>query len=226
MKTVYQRLVEIHGFSNAQKKILSLVQGGEVLEIGSSSGYMTREFNKYDNVVDVIEIDKNNVNNLKNLARKVFSGSVEDKNIQANIKKKYDFIICADVLEHLTNPEPVLLFLRNKLKKEGKILISIPNVACWNMRVDLFRGKFDYQESGLLDKTHLRFYTYNSFMRLLEQCKIKVEDIYPTEVKIPFEYSLLKVPVLGNIFVNLLKPRLVKLFPNLIIYHYVIQARI
>lgn len=94
------------------------------------------------------------------------------------------------------------------------------------MRVDLFRGKFDYQESGLLDKTHLRFYTYNSFMRLLEQCKIKVEDIYPTEVKIPFEYSLLKVPVLGNIFVNLLKPRLVKLFPNLIIYHYVIQARI
>ncbi|MBI2600927.1 class I SAM-dependent methyltransferase [Candidatus Daviesbacteria bacterium] len=226
MKTVYQKLVEIHGFSNAQRKILGLVKGGEVLEVGSSSGYMTREFIKKGNVVDVIEVDKNAISSLVGLARKVVVGSVEDRNVQKKINTKYDFIICADVLEHLVYPEKVLIFLRNKLKREGRILISVPNIACWNMRVDLLRGKFDYQESGLLDKSHLRFYTYNSFLRMLKNCKVKVENIYPSEMKIPFEYSLLKLPILGNVLVNTLKPILVKLFPNLIIYHYVVQARV
>ena len=126
----------------------------------------------------------------------------------------------------MVNPDIVLSFLKTKLKKGGVILISIPNIACWNMRVDLFRGKFEYKDSGLLDKTHLRFYTYYSFLNLLKNCGFVIENIFPTQTKIPLEYSLLKLPIIGKIFVDLFKSFLLKKCPNLIISHYVIQVKV
>lgn len=223
--TVYEELVNKNGFSTSQKKILEIVKGGDVLEIGSSTGYMTKVFAKDNNLVDVVEVNVQSAEKASIFANKVFVGSIEDENLQKKITRKYDYVICADVLEHLVNPESVLHFLRTKLKKSGVVLISIPNIACWNMRIDLLRGKFDYQEIGLLDETHLRFYTYYSFLNLLKNCGFSIENIFPTKTKIPFEYSLLKLPIIGMIFVSLFKSLLLMKFPNLVIYHYVIQAK-
>lgn len=221
MKSIYEKLVIKHGLSISQKEIISLVRNSDVLEIGSSAGYMTKEFAKNGNEVDTVEISGNVVNAS---ARKSFIGSIEDRILQKKITKKYDFIICADVLEHLVNPEKVLLFLKSKLRNGGNILISIPNIACWNMRIDLLRGKFDYQESGLLDKTHLRFYTYHSFIKLLKNCGFKINDIFFSETKIPLEGSVSKIPLLGRVVVTLIKPVMTRLHPNLTVMHYVIKA--
>ncbi len=204
MSSVYKNLVKLHGFSPAQKIIINLVKDGEILEVGSSSGYMTEEFTKRGCTVDIIEVDKEAAKEAKEFSRRVFLGSIEDKELKQQVKSKYDFIICADVLEHLVDPEKTLLFLKNKLKTQGFVLISIPNIAYWGMRVGLLRGHFDYQESGLLDKTHLRFYTYNTFLKLLKKLEFKIEKIYPAEVSVPL---------------------FVKLFPNLLIYHYVVKAK-
>lgn len=225
MTTIYQELVKKHGFSPSQKKILELAKGGDILEIGASSGYMTKIFSENNNV-DVVEIDKLASEKAALFAKEVYIGSIEDEKIKNKLIKKYDYIICADVLEHLVNPDVVLRFLKTKLKKGGVVLISIPNIACWNMRLDLLRGRFDYQESGLLDKTHLRFYTYNIFLKLVENCGYKIEKIFPTETKIPLEYSLLKMAIIGKIIVKLFKGLLLRQFPNMVIYHYVIQATI
>lgn len=225
-KSIYQQLVEKYGFSPAQKIILNLVTEGEVLEIGASSGYMTKEFVKKGCIVDVVEIDKDSFERVADLVRQVFWGSIEDINIQNKIKKTYDFIICADVLEHLIDPKGVLNFLKTKLKSHGQILISIPNIAFWNMRLELMRGRFEYQDSGLLDKTHLRFYTYNGFVKLLKSVGLKILQIYPAESKIPLEYSLKKIPLFGNLIVNIIKPKLIQAFPNLTYFHYVVQAKI
>ncbi|TSC85388.1 MAG: type 11 methyltransferase [Microgenomates group bacterium Gr01-1014_7] len=226
MKSIYQQLVEKHGLSPAQKIIISLVDSGKVLEIGSSSGYLTKEFVKKGCKVDVVEINKEDAKEAGKLATFTFVGSIEDENIQKILKEDYDFIICADVLEHLVDPEKVLGFFKRKLKKNGQILISIPNIAFWNSRIELLKGRFEYQQSGLFDKTHLRFYTYNSFLKLLQKIGFKIVAIFPAETKIPFEYSLKKIPLVGWILVRFIKPPIIKAFPNLTYYHYVIQAKI
>ncbi len=225
MRTVYERLVRNYGFSPSQKKIIEMVSGGEVLEVGSSSGYMTEQFFRNGNVVDIVEINEAAARDAGKLAREVFTGSIEGKDVQSKIRSKYDFIVCADVLEHLVNPQKVLLFLKHRLKKDGVILISIPNVACWDMRISLMRGKFDYRESGLLDRTHLRFYTYKSFLKLLKNCGYKIGNIFYSETKIPLENTLSKIPLLGIIIAGFIKPTLVREYPNLTVIHYVVQAK-
>lgn len=226
MKSVYQRLVEEKGFSPAQKKILSLVQEGQILEIGSSAGYMTKEFTRSGGVVDVVESNPAAAKLAGKAAREVFIGSIEDQTLQQKIKDRYDFIICADVLEHLIDPEKVLLYLKTKIKKTGRIIISIPNIGIWDARVNLLKGRFNYQESGLMDKTHLRFYTYQGFQKILHELGFNIINVYPTEGRIPLEYTLLKIPLLGKLVINLFKSPLMSAFPNLTVYHYVIEAKI
>lgn len=87
----------------------------------------------------------------------------------------YDCIICADVLEHLVNPSAVLKGLRPKLKEGGFILVSAPNIAFIKQRVELLFGRFDYNPGGgIMDETHLRFFTYKSLADLLEKAGFKI----------------------------------------------------
>lgn len=81
----------------------------------------------------------------------------------------YDFVICADVLEHLRQPEKILEQAKKLLKPEGTLLISIPNAGYAGLVVELMHGNFNYREEGLLDKTHLRFFTRKSFTNLLSK---------------------------------------------------------
>lgn len=228
MSNIYKKNVEQFGFSNAHRIIIAQIESGKsVLEVGSSSGYLTKVLKEKDTTVDIIEIEKEPFEQAKKIARNSYFGSIEDLSVQGKIKEKYDVIICADVLEHLVNPGEVLDFLKTKLKKDGVILISIPNVAYWGMRVHLmFSGDFSYHDSGLMDRTHLRFYSLNNFKDLLKKHGYIVEGIYPAEVRVPLENSLNKIPVLGKIVVNSMKIFFSKHFQNLSLYHYVVKAHV
>lgn len=226
MKSVYQKLVEQHGFSPAQKIIVGLINMGNVLEVGSSSGYMTKVFTKNGCVVDIVEPDKSAAKLAGKISRFIYTGSIEDLEIQKQIRSDYDFIVCADVLEHLVDPEQVLIFLKKRLKKTGQIVISIPNVAFWDMRLELLKGRFEYQESGLLDKTHLRFYTYNTFLAMLKRAGFEVVKTIAAEGRIPLEHTIRRIPLIGGLFVGLFKSLLMSKLPNLTYYHYVVQAKI
>ncbi|WP_298214173.1 methyltransferase domain-containing protein [Acidovorax sp.] len=81
--------------------------------------------------------------------------------------QRYDFIVCADVLEHLSRPERVLGACRQLLQPEGKLLISVPNAGYSGLIAELLEGEFLYREEGLLDRTHLRFFTRKSLARFL-----------------------------------------------------------
>ncbi|MGC9188693.1 MAG: methyltransferase domain-containing protein [Sulfurihydrogenibium sp.] len=87
----------------------------------------------------------------------------------------FDTIICVDVLEQLSNPWEVLKELKNKLKEDGEIIISIPNIANWSVLYELLKGEFKYTEAGILDKNHLRFFTRKSLISLLEENGLKIE---------------------------------------------------
>lgn len=79
----------------------------------------------------------------------------------------FDVVLFADVLEHLPNSQAMLLLARESLKPRGSVIVSVPNVAHWSVRVDLLRGRFEYQDCGIRDATHLRWFTAASAKSLL-----------------------------------------------------------
>ena len=141
--------------------------------------------------------------------RKIYNLDLNQGHFSKTIRSKYDCLILADVLEHLINPGKVLKEARNLLKKDGLIIISIPNVAFIQNRVNLLLGRFEYNPcGGLMDIDHLRFFTGGSIRRLCENAgyrKIEVEG-----------YSLVK-----NRFFFL--RLLAKLWPSLFALQYLVK---
>ncbi len=83
--------------------------------------------------------------------------------------RRFDTILFADVLEHLADPLRVLSFYRQFLNTGGRIVISVPNIACWDRRLALLAGYFDYADAGTMDRTHLRFFTFRTAQILVRE---------------------------------------------------------
>ncbi|HLD78316.1 MAG TPA: methyltransferase domain-containing protein, partial [archaeon] len=101
---------------------------------------------------------------------KVWVGDVE----KMALKGSYEAVLLADVLEHLREPERLLLRLKPRLTENGFLLVSIPNVANWKVRLQLVRGRWRYTDTGILDRTHLRFYTHRTARTLLEDAGYRI----------------------------------------------------
>lgn len=222
---VYEQTFRKYGFSLTQQRILEIVgQGKVILEVGSSSGYMTRAFLENDCIVDVVEIHPEAISNLPKKVRNIFNLSIEDNNIY-NKLGRYDFVIMADVLEHLVNPEKVLKNLSKAVSFGTKLLVSLPNIASWILRKQLFfKGDFEYQESGILDKTHLHFYTVNSLPKILSANGWKINEVIGTITRLPLEGMVSKLPVMGWIFRKMFYRLLVEQYKNLAYYHFLVIA--
>lgn len=92
----------------------------------------------------------------------------------------YDALVFGDVLEHLEDPWEVLSFLvKNTLIGGGKVFACIPNIQHWTVMLGLLQGRFDYQDEGILDRTHLRFFTLSSIKDLMVKSGLKVEKVKP-----------------------------------------------
>lgn len=222
---IYGQIFKKHGLSATQKEILSFVgQNKTILEIGSSTGYMTKLFLNNGCIVDVVETNKEALVKLPKGVRGVLNCSIEDLEIK-NLPDDYDYIILADVLEHLVSPEKALKLIYKIATKKTRLIISLPNVASWIMRKQLFfKGDFEYQESGILDKTHLHFYTVNTLPKLLLKNSWKVEKIIGTIIRLPFEESINKIPVINWFFRNFLYKNLTEKYKNLSYYHFLTIA--
>jgi 2-polyprenyl-3-methyl-5-hydroxy-6-metoxy-1,4-benzoquinol methylase len=105
----------------------------------------------------------------------------------------FDAVVCADVLEHLARPEDLLVRIHGWLRDGGTLLVSLPNVANVTVRAALAFGRFTYADRGILDRTHLRFYTRRTAVALLEGAGFAVRDVAATAM--PYE---LAVPALGR----------------------------
>ncbi len=87
----------------------------------------------------------------------------------------FDVILFSDILEHVYDPVAVLRSHLEFLKPGGHVLISLPNIAIWNVRLELLFGRFRYQDTGTLDRTHIRFFNRRSFRELLTDCGLEME---------------------------------------------------
>jgi 2-polyprenyl-3-methyl-5-hydroxy-6-metoxy-1,4-benzoquinol methylase len=100
--------------------------------------------------------------------------SLELKKIE---KRKFDYVILMDILEHLRNPDELLKNIVKLYKIKEGVIISIPNVANISIRVNLLMGKFQYTDFGLLDKTHVKFFTFESAKNLIISSGLKIQSI-------------------------------------------------
>ncbi|MGG2990194.1 class I SAM-dependent methyltransferase [Geobacillus stearothermophilus] len=166
---------------NSQTLILKNIKPNSiVLEFGPASGYMTEYMKKALNCkVYGVEIDPHFAEKAKKFAEEVIVGDIEDYEwVDRYHSIKFDYIIFADVLEHLKNPYQVLLKSLNLLKEEGDVIISIPNISHNAIIMELMEGKFEYKHEGLLDDTHLRFFTRQSVLGLLDSV-----GLFPTNIQ-------------------------------------------
>ena len=90
---------------------------------------------------------------------------------------KFDCVLFADVLEHLVDPHDMLSKVKSSLTPDGRVLASIPNVAHWSVRLRLLIGNFDYKPTGIMDATHLRWFTRKSVRLLFEAAGYEVEEL-------------------------------------------------
>jgi 2-polyprenyl-3-methyl-5-hydroxy-6-metoxy-1,4-benzoquinol methylase len=113
------------------------------------------------------------------------------KNKLDYLGRKFDCIVLLDVLEHLIKPHETVLILKEYLNEDGYFIISLPNVAFVDVKLDLMRNKFEYTPTGILDETHIRFFTHHSIRRFLDFAGLIVCDVsfnfqLPTFSKINF----------------------------------------
>lgn len=110
---------------------------------------------------------------------KTFILDLNDKYPDFDNKKKYDYIIFADVLEHLADPSSVLKIFQKYLSENGYILISIPNIAFIYCRFQLLFGRFNYNPNGgIMDAAHLRFFTKKSLKEMCLKSGYKISHLY------------------------------------------------
>lgn len=223
---IYEQIFKKSGLSKTQLEIIKIIgKDKRVLEIGSSTGYMTKFFLDNNCLVDIVETDKNACLKLPKGVRKVFNYSIEDRVIKKLLNKDYDFIIMADVLEHLINPENALNLLHHIASKNCQLIISMPNIASWVMRKQLFfKGDFEYKDSGLLDRTHLHFYTIKTLPKLLLENGWKVREIEGTITRLPFEETIFRIPLFSWIFKQTIYKNLVERYKNLSYYHFLVVS--
>lgn len=108
----------------------------------------------------------------------VIEGDVESLDLAA-LEGQFDALIISEVLEHLTDPWRVLRALARCVRPGGQVFASSPNVAHWRVVRSLVLGRFDYQESGVMDQTHLRWFTPASYRQLFEQAGLDVVSVEP-----------------------------------------------
>ena len=154
--------------------------GSRVLEVGSAAGHVTQALKRQDCEVTGLERDPALASLARPLCRRMVVGNIEDLDLDAEVPEEFDVILCGDVLEHLTDPEAVLQKLKRRLAPTGHLVVSLPNVAHGSVRLSLLEGRFQYVKEGLLDATHLRFFTLDSIREVFNRNGLEIRDLHRT----------------------------------------------
>lgn len=173
-------------------KMLNLVGTNKsVVDFGCATGYFSKIMADEGCDVVGVEINPEAAKEAEKYCRKVIVADLDQQNLEDILaEEKFEVAVFGDVLEHLKDPWRVLESVKNILKPEGYVIASIPNIAHGAIRLALLKGQFEYSELGILDDTHLRFFTQDSVRHLFEQAGYFIEAEDSTKLPV-FDVSAL-----------------------------------
>jgi 2-polyprenyl-3-methyl-5-hydroxy-6-metoxy-1,4-benzoquinol methylase len=144
-----------------------------ILDIGCGAGDNARLLARKGRVIDGITLSISERTEALKYCQTVIIHNLES-GLPSELKGPYDFVICSHVLEHICWPEKLLRDIRERLSIEGRLVVALPNIFFYKNRWNLIRGRFDYEESGLMDNTHFRWYSFRSAQALLASAGFEV----------------------------------------------------
>ena len=195
------------GGANTVYKIIGrlVAPGASVLDIGCDTGNLGVFLKgRGAKTVEGLEMCSEAAAEARRKLDRVTEGSATDDEVISRLGGPFDYVIFADVLEHLPKPEETLRKIAPLVKDGGRVIASLPNVANFRVRLPLLFGRFEYKEIGILDRTHLRFFTKKSAVRLFGDSGYEVISAAPAATFMP--------------------GLLLKLFPGMFATRFVIMA--
>lgn len=209
---------------NSHYWILKLVEDAKrplrILDVGTADGYLGAILKERGHYIVGVERDPRLAEKARPFYDRFYQVDVDGFDFPE--RHEYDFIIFADVLEHLPDPAAVLRRCRASLKQDGNIILSVPNVANFVVRLSLLFGRFEYRDRGIIDRTHLRFFTLKSLSNLLQECGLDIRLIVATPIPLQMICSVTD----RRFFAPLHDCHylLVRLWKTLLAYQFVVQA--
>lgn len=180
----------------AQGIVLELSRSaGTALDVGAAGGIVSAALGAAGCTVWAVEPDPEATAALEATGATVVTNTIEAATAPGGELDphtnpvRFDAIVFADVLEHVPDPASVLRAIRPLLAPGGWIVISVPNVSHIDVRLSLLAGAFDYADTGLLDRTHLRFFTRKTLEQLLDEAGLVITDVRRTHAR-PFTTEL------------------------------------
>lgn len=169
--------------TGSHMQIVAAIQAGSrVLDLGCSQGLLAAPLRERG--VTTIGVDVGPPGALREEIAEYHSRDLEQP-LELPVGRDFDYVVIADVIEHVRNAQQLLRSARRFLKPEGRLLISTPNIALWFYRLSLLAGRFEYGPRGVLDRTHVHLYTRATFRREVERAGFDV--LSERYTALPFE---------------------------------------
>jgi len=156
----------------------------KILDVGCSEGYLGGYLKNLGHTVLGVEMNSQAAHKAGLVLDSVYNGSISDY-FSHHKDEKFDAILFGDVLEHIADPNEVLEICHHHLNEEGFIIASLPNIAHAAIRAMLLEGRWEYADLGILDRTHLRFFTKASAHELFVEADYDIERV--GQVHLPIE---------------------------------------
>jgi SAM-dependent methyltransferase len=145
--------------------------------------------------------------------------------IQLPEGRTYDYVVVADVIEHICNRQQLLRTARRFLKEDGRLIISTPNIAIWFYRLSLLVGRFEYGPRGVLDETHVHLFTRDTFRREVQNAGFRI--LTQRVTALPFEIVFHSTGRSKFVhWIALSYHRLACLWPSMFAYQFILEAEI
>jgi 2-polyprenyl-3-methyl-5-hydroxy-6-metoxy-1,4-benzoquinol methylase len=149
---------------------------GSVLDVGCFDGRFASFVSAMGH--QVVGVDKFTYEGVADTLAEFVQADLNDP-LPSDLRRQFDVIVAADVLEHVAEPHDLLRGLRECLAPDGEILVSIPSISHWYPRGRIMAGRFDYDQRGPLDRGHLRFFTRRTMERMFQECGMRVVEWQP-----------------------------------------------
>jgi O-antigen biosynthesis protein len=177
MQNEAQQQTESEYYTRVKPWVLAVIREGPnaVLDLGCASGRLGRKLLEQGKAKVLVgaEIFPAAAQEAAQAYDKVFTGDIEETEL--DYTEYFDYVVCGDILEHLKDPYKMVGKIHTWLKPGGSILACLPNVRNYRVVGDLvLRGRWEYESSGILDRTHLRFFTRASCRELLEGASLEI----------------------------------------------------